>query len=75
MLLILAQMLSHFTLYFVQACGTLEIVACMKGVLCKIEGECMGILKTTMAGMAVGKFWDVLENAFGYDEDFADVPA
>ena len=34
----------------------------------------MGILKTTMAGMAVGKFWDVLENTFGYDEDLADRP-
>ena len=47
----------------------------MKGVLCKIEADCMGILKTTMAGMAVGKFWDVLVSSFGYDEDLADRPA
>ena len=35
----------------------------------------MGILKSAMAGMAVGKFWDVLEEVFGYEEDLLDVPA
>ena len=47
----------------------------MKGVLNKIEGECMGIMKSAMAGMAVGKFWDVMEGAFGYDEEAVDEPS
>ena len=39
-----------------------------------MEADCMGILKSAMAGMAVGKFWDVLEDVFGYEEDLLDVP-
>ena len=46
----------------------------MKGVLSKAEAECLGVMKSTMAGMAVGKFWDVLEDAFGYDEEAHDEP-
>ena len=46
----------------------------MKGVLNKAEAECLGVMKSTMAGMAVGKFWEVLEDAFGYDEEAHDEP-
>ena len=41
----------------------------MKEVLAQVEAECMGVVKSTMAAMAVGKFWDILENAFRYEED------
>ena len=34
----------------------------------------MGIIKSVLAGMAVGKFWDVLEDCFAYNEDLADRP-
>ena len=39
-----------------------------------MEMEAMGIIKSVLAGMAVGKFWDVLEDCFGYDEDLASRP-
>ena len=60
--------------FYFQACGQLELISCMKGVLCQMEMDCMGIIKSVLAGMAVGKFWDVLEDCFAYNEDLADRP-
>ena len=52
----------------------IEIAGHMELIAVQIRNDAIAAGKAIMAGTATGKFFDVMENAFGYEEDVVETP-